>query len=61
VVFQAAAATYHFAKSKTMAWGNEDGLKDEWAATRTWDITYSLNLDTPVDKREKVEFRFEIQ
>ena len=33
VVFQAAAATYHFAKSKTMAWGNETGLKEEWAST----------------------------
>lgn len=33
VVFQAAAATYHFASSNTMAWGNEDGLKEEWAST----------------------------
>ncbi len=33
VVFQAAAATYHFAKSNTMAWGNENGLKQEWAST----------------------------
>ncbi|MCP4313343.1 MAG: hypothetical protein GY790_18960 [Bacteroidetes bacterium] len=33
VVFQAAAATYHFAKSNTMAWGNETGLKEEWVST----------------------------
>jgi len=33
VVFQAAAASYHFAKSNTMAWGNEEGLKEEWTST----------------------------
>jgi len=33
VVFQAAAETYHFASSNTLAWGNEEGLNEEWAAT----------------------------
>lgn len=32
VVFQAAADMYHYGRSRTMAWGNEDGLQEEWAA-----------------------------
>ncbi len=33
VIFQAAANTYKFITSSTLAWGNEDGLKAQWAAT----------------------------
>lgn len=33
VVFQAAAPTYHYTVSNTLAWGNEKGLKKEWLAT----------------------------
>jgi hypothetical protein len=33
VVFQAAAASYHQTRSKTLAWGNNTGLKKEWKAT----------------------------
>ncbi len=33
IVFQAGAATYHFVKSNTLAWGNETGLKEKWTAT----------------------------
>ncbi|MFC1765964.1 hypothetical protein ACFL6U_28290, partial [Planctomycetota bacterium] len=32
VVFQAAAASYHQTRSKTLAWGNDSGLKKEWKA-----------------------------
>ncbi len=31
--FQAAAASYHQTRSKTLAWGNETGLKNEWKAS----------------------------
>ena len=40
VVFQAAAATYHFAKSGTLAWGNETGLKRQWESTIGGDSRY---------------------
>lgn len=33
VIFQAAASTYHFTNSKSLAWGNEKGLQKEWKAT----------------------------
>jgi hypothetical protein len=33
VVFQAGAATYHYVKSNTLAWGDETGLKKKWKAT----------------------------
>jgi hypothetical protein len=33
VIFQAAAASYHQTRSKTLAWGNSEGLKKEWKAT----------------------------
>lgn len=33
VVFQAAAATYHYTKSDVLAWGNETGLAKQWKAT----------------------------
>jgi hypothetical protein len=33
VFFQAAASTYHYTKSNTLAWGNETGLKKQWSAT----------------------------
>ena len=32
VFFQLATPTYHFAKSNTLAWGNETGLKKQWTA-----------------------------
>lgn len=32
VIFQAAAQYYHYANSKTLAWGNESGLKKLWEA-----------------------------
>jgi hypothetical protein len=33
VFFQAAASTYHYIKSNTLAWGNESGLKEQWKST----------------------------
>lgn len=33
VIFQVGASTYHFTNSKTLAWGNEKGLQNEWKAT----------------------------
>lgn len=33
VFFQAAAPTYHYTKSNTLAWGNETGLKKQWSAS----------------------------
>ena len=40
VVFQAAAATYHFATASTLAWGNENGLNAEWASTTGGESRY---------------------
>ncbi len=33
VIFQAAAERYHYTLSRTLAWGNETGLKEQWKAT----------------------------
>ncbi len=33
VFFQAAAASYHQSRSKTLAWGNSAGLKKQWKST----------------------------
>ncbi len=33
VFFQVAAPTYHYSKSYTLAWGNENGLIKQWSAT----------------------------
>ena len=33
VIFQAAAASYHQTTSKTLAWGNSTGLKNEWKSS----------------------------
>lgn len=33
VFFQMAASTYHYTKSNTLAWGNENGLMNQWKAT----------------------------
>lgn len=50
VIFQAAAATYHFASSNTMAWGNEDGLKEEWASTIGGESRYITEKKVAVGK-----------
>lgn len=51
VVFQLGALNYHFANSKTLAWGNETGLKREWQATTGGNsryITYKKIADGKV-------------
>jgi len=40
VVFQAAAQYYHYVNSKTLAWGNEDGLKKIWETNTGGDSRY---------------------
>jgi len=40
VFFQAAAPTYHYTKSNTLAWGNETGLKKQWSASIGGDSRY---------------------
>lgn len=38
--------------------GNDFWQTDYDAETGTWDITYNVDLDTPGDEKQKVEFRF---
>jgi len=40
--------------------GNDFWQTEYRASTGTWDITYNVNLDTTGDKKEKNEFKFEI-
>jgi len=40
-------------------YGNDFWQTEYNASNGTWDITYNINLDSPDDKKQKVEFKFE--
>jgi hypothetical protein len=47
-------------KINQSVYGNDFWQTDYNASTGKWDITYNVNLDSPNDVRQTLEFRFEV-
>jgi hypothetical protein len=51
----------YWQKINQAVYGNDFWQTDYNTSTQSWDITFNVNLDTPNDVKQTVEYKFELQ